>query len=307
MMNEQKARDLGDILVAVVDGLKGFPEAINAMVQTCMVRLIRHSMNFAGLKDRKPVAQALRAVCRAKDAEAAATAPGAFEDWPWGAKCPVIGPTWRRNWDLVLPFFAFPQGMRRIITPRMPWRPWIRSCARRSAQEVISQITMPPRSCYIWFSSVRPRTGNARPANGPRPGPNSPSFSAKDFRQKARQPMTKTSLAHRISDSSVPRAVSSASRPETSATALRRSARAQTRRLAPLDLDSCPPSAWQPAEPVAHSRSDYFTTAEMLTPNRPTIRLTVSLDRTAARYAPDGQSPKRVLIRSDILSSPNCE
>lgn len=120
VMNELKARGLGDILVAVVDGLKGFPEAINAVfpeavVQTCIVHLIRHSMNFASWKDRKSVAQALRAVYRAKDAEAALTALNAFEDGPWGAKYPAIGPAWRRNWDLVIPFFAFPEGVRRII------------------------------------------------------------------------------------------------------------------------------------------------------------------------------------------------
>ena len=120
VMNELKARGLGDILIAVVDGLKGFPEAINAVfpdaiVQTCIVHLIRHSMNFASWKDRKEVAQALRAVYRAKDAEAAAVALDAFEEGPWGTKYPAIGPAWRRNWDLVIPFFAFPEGVRRII------------------------------------------------------------------------------------------------------------------------------------------------------------------------------------------------
>lgn len=133
VMNELKARGLGDILIAVVDGLKGFPEAINAVfpdavVQTCIVHLIRHSMNFAGWKDRKEVAQALRSVYRAKDADAAATALDAFEEGLWGTKYPAIhcpavvcpqttrgGPAWRRNWHLVIPFFAFPEGVRRII------------------------------------------------------------------------------------------------------------------------------------------------------------------------------------------------
>lgn len=120
VMNELKARGLGDILVAVVDGLKGFPEAITAAfpeatVQTCIVHLIRHSMNFAGWKDRNGVAQALRAVYRAKDADAASTALDAFEEGPWGVKYPAIAPAWRRNWDLVIPFFAFPEGVRRII------------------------------------------------------------------------------------------------------------------------------------------------------------------------------------------------
>ena len=57
----------------------------------------------------------LRAVCRAKDADAAATALDAFEDGPWGTGYPAIGPAWRRNWHLIIPFFAFPEGVRRII------------------------------------------------------------------------------------------------------------------------------------------------------------------------------------------------
>ena len=119
-MNELKNRGLQDILIAVVDGLNGFPEAINAVfpqtiVQTCIVHLIRHSMNFASWKDRKSVAQALRAVYRAVDAEAGLAALDAFEASPWGEKYPAIAQSWRRNWDLVIPFFAFPEGVRRII------------------------------------------------------------------------------------------------------------------------------------------------------------------------------------------------
>ena len=120
VMNELKNRGLNDILIAVVDGLKGFPEAINAVfpetiVQTCVVHLIRHSMNFAAWKDRKHVAKALKAVYRAKDADAAAIALDEFEAGPWGEKYPSIGPSWRRNWDLIIPFFAFPEGVRKII------------------------------------------------------------------------------------------------------------------------------------------------------------------------------------------------
>ena len=120
VMNELKNRGIADILIAVVDGLKGFPEAINAVfpqtiVQTCIVHLIRHSMNFAAWKDRKAVAKALKTVYRAKDADAAAIALDEFEAGPWGEKYPAIGPSWRRNWDLIIPFFAFPEGVRKII------------------------------------------------------------------------------------------------------------------------------------------------------------------------------------------------
>ncbi len=120
VMNELKNRGLSDILIAVVDGLKGFPEAINAVfpqttVQTCIVHLIRHSMNFASWKDRKHVAKALKAVYRAAHAEARHAALDDFADGPWGEKYPAIALSWRRNWDLVIPFFAFPEGVRRIM------------------------------------------------------------------------------------------------------------------------------------------------------------------------------------------------
>ena len=94
VMNELRNRGVEDILIAVVDGLKGFPDAITAVfpdtqVQTCIVHLLRNSMDYAGWKDRKPVATALKEVYRAVDAEAAAVALGEFEDGPWGRKYPV--------------------------------------------------------------------------------------------------------------------------------------------------------------------------------------------------------------------------
>ena len=120
VMNELKNRGIQDILIAVVDGLKGFPEAINAsfpetVVQTCIVHLIRHSMSFASWKDRKSVAKALRAVYRASDADAALAALADFEAGPWGEKYPPIAQSWRRNWDHVIPFFVFPEAVRRMI------------------------------------------------------------------------------------------------------------------------------------------------------------------------------------------------
>lgn len=120
VMNELKGRGVNDLLIAVVDGLKGFPEAINAVfpqtiVQTCIVHLIRHSMDFASWKDRKSLAGALRPVYKAADADAGRAALEAFKVGPWGQKYPAIGQSWRRNWDRVIPFFAFPPAVRRII------------------------------------------------------------------------------------------------------------------------------------------------------------------------------------------------
>lgn len=120
VMNEIKARGTHDILIAVVDGLKGFPEAItavfpDAVVQTCIVHLIRYSMQFASWKERKAVTAALKPIYRADTAEAAARELDAFDQGPWGQKYPVIAQSWRRNWEAVIPFFAFPADVRKII------------------------------------------------------------------------------------------------------------------------------------------------------------------------------------------------
>src|ERR671917_1330391 len=95
VMNELKTRGVEDVLIAIVDGLKGFPEAITAvfpetLVQTCIVHLIRHSLAFVSYKDRKAVAAALKEVYRAQDAEAGAAALGVFADGPWGTRYPAI-------------------------------------------------------------------------------------------------------------------------------------------------------------------------------------------------------------------------
>jgi putative transposase len=120
VMNELKNRGIADILLAVVDGLKGFPEVINAVfpltqVQTCIVHMIRHSLEFVSWKDRKPVAATLKDIYRAKDAQSGRDNLEAFAAGPWGAKYPAIAGVWRRQWEQVTPFFAFPQAVRRII------------------------------------------------------------------------------------------------------------------------------------------------------------------------------------------------
>ena len=120
VMNELKDRGVEDILIAVVDGLKGFPEAIAAVfpktqVQACIVHLIRTSLDYVSYKDRRAVAAALKEVYRARTAEMGAAALEAFDEGPWGRKYPVIAQTWRRHWTEVIPFYAFPADVRRII------------------------------------------------------------------------------------------------------------------------------------------------------------------------------------------------
>ena len=120
VMNELKNRGVDDIMLAVVDGLKGFPDAITAVfpdtvVQTCIVHLLRNSMSFVSWKDRKPLAMALKSVYRAVDATSAEEALTAFEASEWGQRYPAICQSWRRAWEEVIPFFAFPEEVRRII------------------------------------------------------------------------------------------------------------------------------------------------------------------------------------------------
>ena len=119
VMNELRNRGVQDVLIAVVDGLKGFPEAITAafpqaMVQTCIVHLVRHSLNFCAWKDRKAVAADLRQIYQAPTADQAAVALDAFEA-AWGEKYASVAPAWRRAWEEVTPFFAFPPAVRKII------------------------------------------------------------------------------------------------------------------------------------------------------------------------------------------------
>ena len=120
VMNELKARGTEDLLIAVVDGLKGFPDAITSIfpdcvVQTCIVHLIRYSMQFASWKERKALAKALKPIYAAASADAAAAELDAFEEGPWGEKYPAVTASWRRRWEEVIPFFAFSPEVRRII------------------------------------------------------------------------------------------------------------------------------------------------------------------------------------------------
>ena len=120
VFNDLKTRGVGDILIAVTDGLKGIGEALGAVfpattLQTCIVHLIRNSLDYASWKDRKLLAAALRPVYTAASAEAAVQALDEFERGAWGQKYPTVTASWRRAWDRVIPFFAFPAAVRRVV------------------------------------------------------------------------------------------------------------------------------------------------------------------------------------------------
>src|SRR6478672_6492123 len=120
-MNELRNRGVEDILIAVVDGLKGFPEAITtvfplASVQTCIVHLSRYCLSFCGWKGAPgPGSRTQSHIYRAETAEAAAKRLSEFQAGPWGKKYPMIAESWRRNWQQITPFYGYPPEVRKII------------------------------------------------------------------------------------------------------------------------------------------------------------------------------------------------
>jgi putative transposase len=119
VLNDLARRGVGDILVCCVDGLTGFPEAIEAVfpqawVQTCIVHQIRNSMRFVTYQDRKKVAADLKPVYRAVNAEAADDALAAFDE-KWGTKYPMIAESWRTRWEHIVPFLSLPADLRRAV------------------------------------------------------------------------------------------------------------------------------------------------------------------------------------------------
>ena len=120
VFNDLKTRGVADILIAVTDGLKGMAEALVVVypattLQTCIVHLIRNSLDYASWKDRRALATAIKPIYTAASAEAAEAELSAFEAGPWGQKFPTVVASWRRAWSNVIPFFAFPPAVRRVI------------------------------------------------------------------------------------------------------------------------------------------------------------------------------------------------
>jgi len=120
VMNELRNRGVADILIAVVDGLKGFPEAITGVfpqttVQTCIVHLTRFSLAYCSWQDRQRVANELKTIYRAATAEEAQRQLAVFAESELGRKYPMIGASWRRHWAEVIPFYDWPPEIRKMI------------------------------------------------------------------------------------------------------------------------------------------------------------------------------------------------
>lgn len=120
VMNELRGRGVEDILIALIDGLTGFPEAIHAVFpetvsHQCVVHLVRQSLRAVNWKVRKAVAHELRAIYQAPSEAAAAQALAHFEAGPWGARFPEIAVLWHRHWERLAPALAYPLPVRRLL------------------------------------------------------------------------------------------------------------------------------------------------------------------------------------------------
>lgn len=119
VITELKNRGVEDILIACVDGLKGFPEALEAVfpnteVQLCIVHMLRNSLKYVSWKDRKAVAEALKPVYTAVNEQQAEQALNIFAE-TWDGKYPTISPMWRRHWQGIIPFMKYPESIRKAI------------------------------------------------------------------------------------------------------------------------------------------------------------------------------------------------
>jgi putative transposase len=119
VLTELKNRGVQDILIACVDGLKGFPDAIESVypkteIQLCIIHMVRNSLRYVSWKERKAVANDLRSIYTAATAEAAEQALDAFEE-KWQGRFPSIARSWRANWTNIIPFFSYPPEIRRVI------------------------------------------------------------------------------------------------------------------------------------------------------------------------------------------------
>ena len=119
VLNDLHQRGVRDVLICCVDGLEGFPEAIEAVfpqawVQTCVVHQVRNSMRYVSYRDRKTLAAALRPIYTAANADDAQMALARFDE-QWGAKYPMITASWRERWEHIIPFLSLPADLRKAV------------------------------------------------------------------------------------------------------------------------------------------------------------------------------------------------
>ena len=184
VLAELKQRGVADILLCCVDGLKGFPEAIeaiypNTVVQTCVVHLIRHSLKYVPRREKEQVARDLKPIYTALDADAAQAALEAFDD-KWGKRFPVITQAWLNAWEYVTPFLAFPPSCVAWSTQQTRSKRSTGSYAKRSRRKDTSPTRRPPANSSTSPSSTPSRPGHER-ATGRQPCSRSRSTSETDY------------------------------------------------------------------------------------------------------------------------------
>jgi putative transposase len=140
VLTELKARGVCDVLVCCVDGLTGFPEAIEAVypktwVQTCLVHQVRSSLRFVSYRDRRAIAADLKKIYTAVDRDHAETELERFAE-TWDHRYPMISASWLEHWEHIVPFLAFPADVRRVIytTNTIEGRGRDRRCRRPPAR-----------------------------------------------------------------------------------------------------------------------------------------------------------------------------
>lgn len=152
-------RGVKDVLIVATDGLTGFPEAIEAtwpaaIIQTCVVHLIRSSMRFVAYKDRKAVATALRPIYTAPSEQAARDALEDFAASQWGKKYPPTVATWQRAWERFIPFLDLPRWSAGLSTRQTLSSRSTTSYAKSRRTGAISLPRMPRSNCCGWPSST---------------------------------------------------------------------------------------------------------------------------------------------------------
>jgi putative transposase len=167
VLTDLKQRGVRDILICCVDGLTGFPEAIQAIfpkttVQTCLVHLIRASLKYVPRREREQVARDLKPIYTAKDADQAQAELETFDE-KWGARFPVITQAWLNAWEHVIPFLAFPAEVRRVIYTTNA----IEALNRQLRKAIKTKGSFPTRTPLASSSTSRCRT---RSRNGHGPG-----------------------------------------------------------------------------------------------------------------------------------------
>ena len=163
VVTELKNRGVQDIFIACVEGLKGFPEAIEAVypkaaVQLCLVHMVRHSLNYVSWKLRKVVAADLKTIYAASTVDEAQVRLQEFDD-KWGADYPTIVKSWRSNWERITPFFDYPPEIRRIIYTTNAIESVNMSLRRIPRTGDRFQATMPYSSCSTWLWPTSARNG----------------------------------------------------------------------------------------------------------------------------------------------------